>query len=373
MSVSPSGLAAWLALNRLPGLGGARFRTLIDCFDNPLQIFSLDDSGLQPLPAALRQGLLQARSSQAPLWAQVCADQDWLAAHPAVSVVTWADAEYPSLLREIPDPPPLLFVRGDVRVLQRPQLAVIGSRRASSVGVETAFAFARNMAASGLTVTSGLARGIDAAAHRGALQAEGFTVAVMATGPDRCYPPEHRDLAEAIVDTGGALVTEFPPGTQPLPGLFPRRNRLISGLSMGVLVVEATLKSGSLVTARLAMEQGREVFAIPGSIHRVQSRGCHRLIREGATLTGTVDDIFAELGGFRHWREAEPVNAMEHPRWQSLLDSLDFAPTPVDVLVARSALPVAELMAALTELELEGWVMQEKGGYSRCLPGSDSG
>jgi len=210
-------------------------------------------------------------------------------------ILTLHDPAYPALLKEIADPPPLLFVRGDPAVLSRPQLGIVGSRNPTPGGRSLAEDFARSLSRCGLVVTSGMALGIDAAGHRGALRGGGTTLAVAGTGPDRIYPARHRDLARAIVEQG-AIISEFAPGTPALPSNFPRRNRIISGLSLGVLVVEAACRSGSLITARLAAEQGREVFALPGSIHNPLARGCHHLIRQGAKLVEDIEDIVEELG-----------------------------------------------------------------------------
>jgi DNA processing protein len=264
-------------------------------------------------------------------------------------------------------------------VLSLPQLAVVGSRNPTSLGRDTAQQFARHLASAGLAITSGLALGIDAAGHRGALQAHGRTVAVLGCGLDEVYPRENAALAREIAEHG-ALVSELPAGTPPLKQHFPRRNRIIAGLSVGTLVVEAALHSGSLITARLAAEQGREVFAIPGSIHSPQSRGCHRLIRQGAKLVETADDIFAELGALLDGlRAAAPAQAPEAQRlsapeldkdYEILLDALGFAPAGVDALVARTGFPADAVASMLLILELDGRVAQQPGGlYCRRLTG----
>lgn len=284
---------------------------------------------------------------------------------------------YPPLLMTIDQAPTVLFVRGDPAVLAAPQLAVIGSRHPTALGERTARDFAFHFASLGLVVTSGLALGIDAAGHRAALLAGGKTVAVCACGLDRIYPERHADLADDIA-TSGALVSEFPPGTPPLASHFPRRNRLISGLSVGVLVVEAAARSGSLVTARYAAEQGREVFAIPGSIHSPLSRGCHQLLRQGATLVECADDVLSELKNIqlnqfdRHAlapsgppRETTP--RLDNPS-EILLDALGFVPTSVDALIASTGFSGDVLSALLLELELRGRVAAAPGGrYRRIL------
>jgi DNA processing protein len=278
----------------------------------------------------------------------------------------------------------VLFVEGDATALSMPQLAVVGSRNPTALGRDTAEQFAAHLAAAGLAITSGLALGIDAAAHRGALAAGGRTIAVMGCGPDAVYPRAHAGLAAEIA-ASGALVTDLPTGTPPLKQHFPRRNRIISGLSVGTLVVEAALQSGSLITARLAAEQGREVFAIPGSIHNPMARGCHRLIRQGAKLVETADDIFAELGALvatlragvhAGATSAEATDAQEvsgpalDKDYEILLDALGFAPAGIDTLVARTGLAADAVASMLLILELDGRVAQQPGGgYCRRLAG----
>ncbi len=279
------------------------------------------------------------------------------------------DSSYPALLREISDPPRQLYLRGDVRLLNSPMLAIVGARRASVAGLQAAESLAAAAAAVGLTVCSGLALGVDAAAHRGALEAGGETVAVMGTGIDTLYPPRNRDLGEQIA-RAGCLVTEYPPGALPHAGNFPRRNRIISGLSLGVVVVEAAERSGSLITARLAGEQGREVFALPWSGGHGAGAGCLRLLRDGAKMVQSIDDVLEELPSlYAAFREANPrpepddANAGEHGA--SLLDLIGDAQVPADHLVELSGLPVAEVFAQLSQLELAGRVARGAGGYYR--------
>jgi DNA processing protein len=278
----------------------------------------------------------------------------------------------------------VLFVEGDAAALSLPQLAIVGSRNPTALGRDTAEQFAAHLAAAGLAITSGLALGIDAAAHRGALAGGGQTIAVTGCGLDVVYPSAHVALAGEIA-ARGALVSDLPTGTPPLKQHFPRRNRIISGLAVGTLVVEAALQSGSLITARLAAEQGREVFAIPGSIHNPMARGCHRLIRQGAKLVETADDIFAELGALietlrtdaraRPTRaEATDAQAVSGPAldkdYEILLDALGFAPAGIDTLVARTGLAADAVASMLLILELDGRVAQQPGGlYCRRLAG----
>ena len=280
-------LVLWLTLARLPGAGPRTQRTLIEHFGSVENIFSASRGQLEKILAGKHETV--SAILDGPGVQTFESEFDWLG-QPAHHLLVWSDADYPPLLREIADPPLLLYVIGRREALASPQLAIVGSRNPSPMGRENAQAFAKSLAGAGLAITSGLALGVDGAAHRGALAAGGHTIAVTGTGLDRVYPARHRELAHAIA-ARGALVSEFPLGTSPRPENFPRRNRLISGLSLGTLVVEAALQSGSLITARLAAEQGREVFAIPGSIHAPQARGCHALIRQGAKLVETAQDI----------------------------------------------------------------------------------
>jgi DNA processing protein len=292
--------------------------------------------------------------------------REWLA-DPTHEIIAWDDPDYPRALLDLGYSPPALFFVGRRELLNRPALAIIGSRSATAQGAENARAFAQALSQAGLTIVSGLAVGIDAAAHRGAMAGEGGTLAVVGTGLDRVYPASHRELAHQIAEHGG-LLSEFPPGTPPKEKNFPRRNRLISGLARGVLVVEAALSSGSLITARYAGEQGREVFAIPGSIHSPLSKGCHKLIRDGAKLVEKAEDILEELGmagGFPSaaMRETAPATAGEG----ALLDALDGDSADVDTLAARTAMAPDLVVATLTNLELGGRVAALPGGLWQRL------
>jgi DNA processing protein len=282
-------------------------------------------------------------------------------------VIDLGDDDYPPLLQEIHDPPARLYVHGDPLALARPQVAIVGSRRASAAGSRLAHSLAADLVEAGLVVCSGLARGIDGAAHRGAAEAGGSTVAVMATGIDRVYPPRHRDLAGTI-RRGGCLVTEFRPGMPPLAHNFPRRNRIISGLSLGVVVVEAAPLSGSLITARLALEQGREVFALPWSPLHPGGRGCLQLLRDGAKMVEGVDHVLEELGPLyqRHRERAAgsaPAPAATGDAW--LLPLLGYEPVDLDTLAGLSGRPAAEILAGLSRLEMAGAVVRAAGGYQR--------
>lgn len=283
------------------------------------------------------------------------------------------DSNYPPLLREIASPPIMLFVQGDVDSLCLPQIAIVGSRHATGSGLNTAFEFAKMLAESGFVITSGLALGIDGAAHKGALE-KGKTIAVLGTGSDIVYPKRHHDIQQKIIDGGGAIVTEFLPGTPPLPAHFPRRNRIISGLSMGTMVVEAAIKSGSLITAKCAMEQGREVFAVPGSIHNVLSKGAHSLLKQGATLVESAADIVEQLGGMLGHLASERLSSpsvlplsgnSDKSENQALLSAIGFDPVDMDTLVERTGLSVVELNRQLMKLQLEGTIMSRNGLYDR--------
>ena len=296
----------------------------------------------------------------------VDADLAW-ADRPGNHLICSRDAAYPELLRHIPDPPLLLYASGNPDCMQAPQIAIVGSRNCTPGGEQNAYDFALQCAGSGLAVTSGLALGIDAAAHRGALAADGATIAVTGTGLDRVYPRANRRLAEEIAEHG-LLLSEFPPGTPPKPAHFPQRNRIISGLAVATLVVEAATRSGSLITARLAAEQGREVFALPGSIHNPLTRGCHRLIRDGATLVESADDIAGELAsllGFmlqpspRRVETPGPAVDAEH---RALLQHIGYDPVDCDLLVQRSGLTMDKLSSMLVTLELNDLIQSAPGG-----------
>jgi DNA processing protein len=363
-------LPFWLALIRAPGLGAVQAARLVQQFGEPRALFEASTATWKAagIPFALHAGL------RAPDWDGVAQDLRWLAGERR-HLVTWNDPRYPAVLREIVQAPVALFCQGDPALLARAQLAIVGARSATPQGRDTAEGFAAELTRRGLLVTSGLAQGIDGAAHRGALAAGGATVAVCATGLDRVYPARHRELAHEIT-AHGVMVSEFPPGTPPLADHFPRRNRLISGLALGVLVVEAAPQSGSLITARFALEQGREVFAIPGSIHSPLSKGVHQLIRQGAKLTASVGDILEELAplaGEQIRFEAPPAAAAPElePTEQRVLDALGFDATPFDSLIERLALPVESLSSALLALELRGCIAAAPGGAYQRL-GTDA-
>lgn len=354
--ISPAELEARLRLHCLPELGPRRIRRLLEAFGSASAAISA------PAPAWRSLGLPAACAEprrSADIRERAAAALRWLE-QPAQSLLMWDDPNYPGLLAELSDAPPLLFVAGAPALLERPQLAMVGSRRASRPGLDTAQAFARSLAGGGFVITSGLALGIDGAAHNGALDVGGATVAVLGTGLQHLYPARHVGLAARIVEQGGALVSELPLDSPPQASNFPRRNRIISGLSLGVLVVEASPSSGSLITARLAVEQGREVYAIPGSIHHPGARGCHQLIREGATLVESVEDILQALRG---WQRLAPTTAAAPVDDHPLLQQLRAAPQTSEGLALACGLELAATLAALTELELEGLVACEGGRW----------
>lgn len=364
-------LIPWLSFLRLPGLGTRGRHALLAHYRQPDALFSARRADIEQV---LNSAEVATRSDREALYRALAAgpaagareaDLAWLA-QPRCHLLTWADPDYPPLLRELPDPPAALYVHGDRALLARPQLAVVGSRNPTPAGRANAAAFAKSLAGAGLTITSGLALGVDGAAHRGALEA-GTTIAVAGTGLDRVYPPRHRELAHAIVNAG-AIVSEFPLGTSPRPENFPVRNRIISGLSLGVLVVEAAERSGSLITARLAAEQGREVFAIPGSIHSPLARGCHALIRQGAKLVETANDVIEELGALAALalpvaHEWTPVLSNDE---SELLRHLGYDSVHIDVIIERSGLTIDRVSSMLLALELRGLIAVGPGGmYQR--------
>lgn len=366
-------LAAWLRLVLTPGVGNGAARRLLAAFGLPQAVFAQTEAAWQSCVTAVQARALAA----VPEGLDALLEQTWqwlrADAEPARAIVTLGDAAYPPALLATEDPPLLLYLLGAPQFVRgRPFapprcLAMVGSRNPTAQGADHARQFARALRAAGLTIVSGLALGIDAAAHEGALQgppdpATPATIAVVGTGLDRVYPRANKELAHRIA-RHGLLVSEYPLGTPPLAANFPKRNRIISGLSQGTLVVEAALASGSLITARLAVEQGREVFAIPGSIHAPQSRGCHALLRQGAKLVETAQDVLEELrlpaAGQAPESDAPPPAAPAH---QEVLDALGFDPLGLDALVARTGLPAATLQVRLLELELEGQVARLPGG-----------
>ena len=376
-------LTASLALLRLEGLGPARYWQLIEHFGSPVRALrELPNPLLNKLPARAqgqwREFADRGESSALLRWTQ---DEIERCDANGVSLLVAGEDGYPDLLAQISRPPPVLYLRGNRDVLHIPQIALVGARRATTTGLENARAFAAELAAAGFGVTSGLALGVDAAAHRGALQVGGTTLAVLGSGVDRLYPRRNTTLGQEIIDNGGAVLSELPLGSAPEAANFPRRNRIISGLSLGVLLVEAAQRSGSLITARLALEQNREVFAIPGSIHNPMARGCHQMIKEGATLVESSADIVAQLGGILGGlvqrdspvvaQQGAPVASLA-PELQEIMRALGADPRSIEQLVRATGGDTGDLMAGLLQLELAGLVVQLSTGYQLTVDGERS-
>ena len=375
-------LGAWLRLTLTPGIGNGAARRLLARFGLPQSIFQQTEAALQLcVPAAQAKALREIPQGWEALWQTTA---QWLAnaapQGPARAIVSLGDLRYPQALLDTEDPPLLLYLMGPALLLEHQPfpsdrcLAVVGSRNPTAQGAENARLFARALCGAGLTIVSGLALGVDAAAHEGALEAAtsagtmAATIAVVGTGLDRVYPRKNLDLAHRIA-AHGLIVSEYPLGTPPLPGNFPKRNRIISGLSQGTLVVEAALASGSLITARMAAEQGREVFAIPGSIHAPQSRGCHALIRQGAKLVESAQDVLEELKipaatvpGLPHQGVNAPGADASDETEDPVLAALGYDPMGLDALIARTGMDASTLQVALLELELDGRIARLPGG-----------
>ncbi len=373
-----------LVLHRLPHVGAATYQRLIQHFGTPEKVLASPISRLESLldhETLLALQEFQERAENSAIGQKALLDLEWLALQSDVHLVSIDDATYPELLRQIPKLPPLLFVRGDVHLLNLPQIAIVGSRNPTAGGHENAQRFAEFLAANGFAITSGLALGVDASAHQGALASKGKTIAVMGTGLDLIYPSRHRRLAQEIVEAGGALVSELPLGSSSKAANFPQRNRIISGLSCGVLVVEAAIQSGSLITAHTAVQQNREVFAIPGSIHNPLARGCHQLIRQGATLVETAQDIVDQLQGILGYQR-ETLDKLQEkaakkseideksleslsPSEQQVLLAMGYDPVTVDDLIDRTGNLAGLVAAQLIGLEIKGFVQQVGVGYQR--------
>ncbi|MDA0788502.1 MAG: DNA-processing protein DprA [Proteobacteria bacterium] len=366
-----------LLLHRLLARQPGRLLPLLRRFESASAVIDLgargqlsdDDSGLNPDrnpgpgTRLSQDDFSRCRSEGSALLRR---DLAWLQ-QDGHHLLTYCDPEYPRSLKEIPDPPALLFAAGDLAALDQPRLSMVGSRTPTRLGLRTAHRMAADLADQGFAVVSGLALGIDAASHQGALDAAGSTIAVLGTGCDRCYPARHRPLAEQIVKSG-LLLSEFPLGTTPNAWHFPHRNRIVTGLSRGTIVVEARLPSGSLISARLALEQGREVFAVPGPVTSTTSHGCHQLIRDGATLVESAADVLAEFEVYIH---SHPIGEVSPPaslnqHQETLFGLIDSQPQTVDELVAGCGLSAEVVLGALVELEIMGLICGEKGGYSRA-------
>jgi DNA processing protein len=354
---APDSAEDWLRLTLTPGVGLARQRALLTAFGLPEAIFSSGSAAAVKVAGDSANALFAHNPARDALVAKTL---DWLL-QPDCALLTLADQRYPAALFDLPDPPTVLYLRGQTAALRHPGLAIIGSRNCTAGGAANAQSFAQSLCAAGWTIVSGLALGIDGAAHQGAIRAGGRTIAVLGTGIDRIYPARHRALAHELI-RNGAILSELPLGTPAAAHHFPRRNRLIAALSRGVLVVEAATESGSLITARLAGELGREVLAIPGSIHSPLSRGCHRLLRQGATLVESIADIANEFEG-RYTRTEAPINAEPATNNEEpLLAAMGFDPVDADTLVFRCGLTTESVLAMLSELEIDGRVAAIAGG-----------
>ncbi|KGY11511.1 DNA processing protein DprA [Vibrio tubiashii] len=363
-------LSAWLSLYFTPNIGPKTFTRLLKA-DSPVNIVQSDKATL--LSFGFDQKQIKYLKQHSACEVDQCLEWQQKSAHN--HIITLSDSAYPQMLKQAVGSPPVLFVQGERAGLAEPQMAIVGSRNASIEALNNARQFASSLVEHGLIVTSGLALGVDGHAHDGALQGNGRTLAVLGCGLASVYPARHRNLADRIVEHNGALVSEFHPQAKPKASHFPRRNRIISGLSLGVLVVEAAEKSGSLITARYALEQGREVFAIPGSIDDVNTRGCNLLIKQGACLVMRVEDILDEIDTLLRWSNTskppiqnelfDKIESKEELPFPLLLANVGSKAIPVDILANRTNIPVQEVMMQLLELELSGHVVAVSGGYIR--------
>lgn len=384
MDLTLNEIGYWLALYTVPRCGLSTVSMLLEKFTNPKQIL------LSSYEELLNAGVTPTLASnlQKPDWTSVEFSLRWVE-QPQRHILHWGDLHYPALLREISSPPLILFMVGELSILQQQTLAIVGARNPTHTGLEIAFQLASELSDQGFVIISGLAIGIDGAAHQGALKNKGPTMAVLGSGFEHIYPACHQTLAMNIVEKGGTLISEFFPYLSPKPEYFPRRNRIISGLSLGVTVIEATLRSGSLVTARYALEQGREVFAVPGSIRNPLSQGCHALLKEGATLVESYRDIILALSfssGQAHiWTNEATIDIHEDCELSSntdkklsaksisrldsqdrkLVECLGFETTSIDILMARTGLTIDKLLARLSTLQLQGYIDVVPGGYVR--------
>lgn len=354
-------LSYYLALNRMERVGPRTVAKLQKRWPDLQQMFQL--SAIELEQAGLSSALAQTIAGFDLNLIQE--DLNWLAAADEHHILTWDSPEYPALLKEIIDPPVVLYAKGQLACLKQPTLAVVGSRNPTITGSENARQFAKAIASHGITIVSGLALGIDAEAHQGCLDARGQTIAVLGTGIDQIYPYRHRELSLQIAQNG-LLISEFPLKSPPSAGHFPRRNRIISGLSLCTLVVESAIKSGSLITARMALEQNRDVLAIPGSIHNPLARGCHYLLQQGAKLVTSVADVLEELQIDSEQQTADKAILPLASENKNLVKFIGFEMTTVDQIILRSGCTVEQVTSELAKLELNGAVVSVPGGYMRC-------
>jgi len=378
--MSEQHIEAWLSLSKVSGVGPKAFQSLRHHFGSVKQILSAAKgaSNGELLAAGINNRTINNLRKVSA--AGVQKDLEWLSNSDHHHIITLDNPAYPRLLKQTAAAPPVLFVNGHLDILNDPQLAMVGSRNPTQNGRDMAYQFAKHLGTSGFCINSGLALGIDGFSHKGALDANAPTIAVIATGADRVYPAQHRALAHQIVEQG-AIVSEFFIGTEPRAQNFPRRNRIISGLSLGVLVVEAAVKSGSLITARHALEQDREVFAIPGSIHNPLARGCHQLIRQGAKLVETAEHILEEIANSLEFQLKQPditlpempeITESSSPKWdedyQNVLNVMGFEPISVDEVIVQTGLTAEEVSSILLMLELQGQVASSGGGsYTKLV------
>ena len=353
-------IAFLLACNRIPNFGPRSIARCRKIWPDLADLFHASTAQLTAL--GLSESVITAIASFD--FKTIDADLAWMSA-PNQDILVLGTAQYPALLAEISDPPPVLYAKGQLDCLTQLTLGVVGTRNPSASGAETAWRFAHDLAQAGLTIVSGLALGIDAQAHRGCLAAEGNTVAVMGTGMNVIYPRRHQILAEQIAEKG-LLLSEFPLNSPPISQHFPQRNRIISGLSSAVLVIEAALRSGSLITARYAMEQNRDVFAIPGSIYHTQAKGCHRLLQQGACLVTSVQDVYDEMNLMGTHRIKNISILPEICENTHLLQHIGFELTTIDQMIERSGFSVDEVLCKIVELDVQGWIEVVPGGYMRC-------
>lgn len=377
---TPPSFLPHLLLSLLPGIGVHRYWALIERYGTAKKVLSQEAAHLSLLNPSAQTQLndYQQTGEQSHLWKLALGIIAQVEAHQG-HIISVEDAHYPRLLKEIHHPPPLLYIKGNMDNVNLPQIAIVGSRHATHTGLENTRGFAQHLSQHGFVITSGLALGIDHAAHHATLACQGRTIAVMATGIDTIYPKRHRYIADDIIANGGTLMTEFAPNTPPKADHFPRRNRIISGVSLGVLVIEAAIKSGSLITAKDALEQGREVFAIPSSIHNPQAKGCHQLIKQGAHLVETSQDIVDQLGGLLQHicSDATPHSTPNHAskpckniaelslEEQRVLEHIGFEPKTVDQLIQSCQLSSQNLSACLMNLEINHWIKRSHWGYEK--------
>jgi DNA processing protein len=369
-----------LLLSLLPGVGSSRYWSLVNKFGSPKNVLLTASELLPRLTPEARKALneFQQQGEMSPLACRGFQVLEIVEKQNA-QVITHNQSSYPGLLGQIHNPPPILYAKGNIELLSLPQIAIVGSRNPTHVGLENTRNFSSYLAQGGFTITSGLALGVDGAAHEATISADGGTIAVMATGIDKVYPQRHKTLANSILASNGLLITEFAPGTPPLAASFPRRNRIISGLSLGVVIMEAAIKSGSLITARYALEQNREVFAVPGSIHNPLAKGCHSLIKEGAHLVETGEDIVRQLAGIiKHFvtqqehamaktegkaNSLPPINDAYNEKEKHILRSIGYDTVAIEQLIERTGLTSAEVAATLMNLEIRGVVKHSDWGY----------